>query len=74
MNEQEEIQRLQSLHQNLKRKIDMLEDPENLSFDKLDGYGILLERLGDEMEELESDYDVTDFLINGSRMTTCPEK
>jgi hypothetical protein len=74
MNEQEEIQRLQILHRNLKRKIDRLDDPENLPFDKLDDYGMLLERLGDEMEELEIDYEVTDFLIAGSRMTTCPEK
>jgi hypothetical protein len=74
MNEQQEIERLMKRLQTLQKKSNALGDFHDLPFDKWDEYDMILENLEDEMDELQDDYAVTDFLINGSRMTTCPEK
>jgi hypothetical protein len=74
MNEQQEIERLMKRLQTLQKKSNALGDFHDLPFDKWDKYDMILENLEDEMDELQDDYAVTDFLINGSRMTTCPEK
>jgi hypothetical protein len=74
MNEQEEIDSLYSRYLKVRNILDNLDDLEKIPFDKLDEYDMILGDIEKEMEELENDYDVTDFLINGSRMKKCPEK
>jgi chromosome segregation ATPase len=74
MNEQQEIEQLDRRFQSIKKRLNSLEDFNEIEFDKLDKHDRILSKLEREMEELQNDYAVVDFLINGSRMATCPEK
>lgn len=74
MNEKQEMESLMERLENLQKKSDALGDFHDLPFDKWDEYDMILEKLEEEMDELQDDYAVIDFLINGSRMATCPEK
>jgi len=74
MTEQEEMERLIERLKNIQERSNALGDFHNLPFDKWDEYDMILENLEEEMDDLQDEYAVMDFLINGSRMTTCPEK
>jgi len=46
---------------------------DEMTIDEMENCDILMTTLEEEYEELLNDYEVLDFLVNGSHMEECPE-
>jgi hypothetical protein len=76
MNEDEEVKRMYKILNNIKKTIEGIDENklESMSIDNLIKCDKILGKMDKKLEDLQIDFQVTDFLINGSRMATCPEK